>query len=111
MVRTIGQKGEGPGEFQNIGEIALLPDDRLLVLDWEAHRVSLFDTTGKFVDSHKFINWSYDIFDEDGVYSANVWLDILPGIFRNGKMYTRESDEETGYREYKRYRVIWSDQE
>ena len=50
-------------------------------------------------------------FDEDGVYVAKVWLDISPGIFKNGKMYTRESDEETGYRVYKRYQVIWSDQE
>jgi hypothetical protein len=62
LARTIGQKGAGPGEFLNIGEIALLPDDRLLVLDWEAHRISLFDTKGKFINSHKFINWSYDVF-------------------------------------------------
>jgi hypothetical protein len=286
MIRTIGQKGGGPGEFQNIGEIALLPDDRLLVLDWESNRISLFDTKGKFINSHKFRNWSYDyyiatnafyvrdenifgpetqlyvkaydlsgtelfsygkfvhhhslridegglrfsisplpfdvysilagdqknarlyhclndeylievydqtgklfrkidrpyklisvtgkdrvdyldgirglseseralvdknlempsvknitdsmivddlgnlwvetneekeeqgksfiaydIFDEDGVYVAKVWLDIPPGIFKNGKMYTRETDEETGYRVYKRYRVVWGDQE
>jgi hypothetical protein len=283
MVRTIGQKGDGPGEFQNIGEMALLPDDRLLVLDWEAHRTSLFDTEGKFINSHKFMNWSYDvflttnsfyvrderifgektrlvvkacdlsgneiftygefephhmkdikdagqwfsvsqpfdvrsiltgdqknarlyhcmndkylievydqngklfrkidrpyspiptkaedkkkylegfadsseahlalidkfvqmppvktvtdrmvvddagnlwietneemeeqgetsiaydIFNEDGIYMAKVWLDISPGIFTNGKMYTRESDRETGYRQYKRYRIDWID--
>lgn len=285
LVRTIGQKGDGPGEFQNIGEIALLPDDRQLVLDWEAHRISLFDTEGIFINSHKFLNWSYDvflttnssyvrderifgektklvvkaydysgneiltygdfephhsqeiresgrwfsvsrpydvrsilagdpkntwlyhcmndqylievydqngklfrkidrpymplptrsedkkkyldgfsnssethlalidkniqmppvktitdrlvvddlanlwvetneekeehgkifvaydIFNEDGVYMAKVWLDISPGIFKNGKMYTRQSDEDTGDRVYKRYRVIWSNQE
>ncbi|UCE40786.1 MAG: 6-bladed beta-propeller [Candidatus Aminicenantes bacterium] len=283
LVRTIGQKGDGPGEFQNIGEIALLPDDRLLVLDWEAHRISMFDTEGKFVNSHKFINWSYDIFlttsssyvrderifgektklvvktcdfagneiftygdfeprhsqdikeagqwfsvsvpydvrsilagdqknsrlyhcmndkylievydpngklfrkidrpykllltrsedkkkylagftrssetslalidkhvqmpsvktvtdnlvvddsgnlwvetneekeeqgkiftafdifNEDGVYEARVWLDISLGLFKNGKMYTKETNDETGYRVYKRYHVIWSE--
>jgi hypothetical protein len=283
MVRTIGQKGDGPGEFQNIGKIALLPDGRLLVLDWEAHRVSLFSTEGKFINSHKFLSWSYDvflttnsfyvrderifgektklvvkacdfsgneiftygefephhlqeinesgrrftvsrpydvcsilagdqkntrfyhclndkylievydqngklfrkidrpykplptrsedkkiyldgfansseielalidknvqmspvktitdrlfvndqgslwvetndekeeqgksfvaydIFDEDGVYMAKLWLDISPGIFKNGKMYTRETDEETGYRVYRRYRVVWNE--
>lgn len=283
-VRSIGRKGEGPGEFQNIGEIALLPDDRLLVLDWEAHRVSLFDQEGRFLSSHKFSNWSYDvflttdtfyvrdetifgettklfvkavdfsgrelfsygsfephhpqeikeagrwfsvsrpydvrsilagdpknqrlyhclndrylievydrtgtlfrkidrpykllptsdedkkryvegfagasekdralidkhvrmppvktvtdrmfvddqgnlwvetneerkdegkslvaydIFDEDGVYTARVWLAISPGIFRNGKMVRRETDEETGYRVFKRYRVLWRDE-
>ncbi len=287
LVRTIGQKGEGPGEFQNIGEIALLPDGRLLVLDWEGNRISLFGKEGEFIDSHKFRNWSYDfyvatntfyardenifgpetqlyvkaydlsgnelfsygkfvshhslqideggrrfsisplpfdvysilagdqknarlyhclndkylievydnngklfrkidrpykripvsgkdredyldgirgisesdralvdknlempsvknitdsmivddlgnlwvetneqkeeqgkmltafdIFNEDGIYGAKVWLDISQvslGLFKNGKMYTRETDEETGYRVYKRYRVIWSE--
>jgi hypothetical protein len=62
IVRTIGRKGNGPGEFQNIGKIALLPDGMLLVLDWEGNRISLFDTEGKFIDSHKFRNWSYDFY-------------------------------------------------
>jgi hypothetical protein len=283
LVRSIGQKGDGPGEFQNIGEIALLPDDRLLILDWEAHRISLIDTEGKFINSHKFMNWSYDVFlttnsfyvrderifgektklvvkacdysgdeifsygdfeprhsmdikeagqwfsvsqpfdvrsilagdqkntrlfhclndkylievydrdgklfrkidrpyklistgaedkkrylegftnssetalslidknvpmppvktvtdrmvvddlgnlwietnekreeqgksfvahdvfNEDGVYEARVWLDISLGLFKNGKMYTRETDEETGYRVYRRYSVVWNE--
>jgi len=283
LVRDIGQKGDGPGEFQNIGKIALLPDDRLIVLDWEAHRISLFDIEGKFINSHKFLNWSYDfflttnstyvrderifgektklvvkacdfsgneiltygdfephhsqeikesgrrftvsrpydvrsilagdpkntrlyhcmndkylievynqngklfrkidrpykplptrsedkkkyldgfsnsseadlalidknvemppvktitdrlvvddlgnlwietneekeelgksfiayeIFNEDGIYETKVWLTLPPGIFKNGKMYTRETDEETGYRVYRRYRVVWNE--
>ena len=54
---------------------------------------------------------AFDIFNEDGIYEAKVWLDRSIGIFRNGKMYARVTDEETGYRVYKRYRVIWSDQE
>ena len=285
LFRTIGQKGDGPGEFRSIGRIALLPDDRLLVLDWEAHRISLFDTEGEFINSHKFKNWSYDfflttnsfyvrdenifgektklavkasdysgkeifsfgefepdhsqdineagrrfsvslpydvcsifagdqkntrlyhcmndkyqieaydqngkvfrkidrpykplptrpedkklylegfrnisksdlalidknvqmpphktvinrmfvddlgnlwvetneekeekgkslvaydIFDEKGVYTAKVWLSVSPGIIKGGKMYARETDEVTGYREYKRYQIIWHDLE
>lgn len=284
LVWTIGQKGSGPGEFQNIGEIALVPDGRLLVLDWEAHRISLFGTDGSFISSHKFLNWSYDIylttntsyardenifgpetqlfvkscdfsgkelfsygkfesdhwqeineagrrfsvsqpfdvhsilsgdqknkwlyhclndrylievydqngklfrkidrpyklvpvtsadkkrylegfsntsesdlalieknveipsvktvtermvvddlgnlwvetneereekgqiftaydiFNEDGFYDSRVWLKISPGYFKKGKIYTRESDEETGYRVYKRYRITWSEE-
>jgi hypothetical protein len=285
LVRVIGQKGSGPGEFQNIGEIALVPEDRLLVLDWEAHRVSLFGTDGTFINSHKFLSWSYDvfittqstyvrdertfgpkrqlsikacdfsgseifsygtfephhsieineagmrfsvsrpfdvrsiiagdqkneglyhclnnkylievydrlgklfrkierpykllpfkaedkkryldgfsntseselaliekhvempdvktvtdkmvvddlgnlwvetheekeeqgqrftaydIFNEDGFYEARVWVDIDPGLFANRKMYTRETDEETGYRFFKRYRIIWAEKD
>lgn len=72
LVRTIGQKGSGPGEFQNIGEIALVPEDRLLVLDWEAHRVSLFGTDGTFIKSHKFLGWSYDVFvTTDSTYTRD----------------------------------------
>ena len=52
---------------------------------------------------------AFDIFNEDGIYEAKVWLDSSIGLFRNGKMYTRVTDEETGYRVYRRYRVIWSD--
>jgi hypothetical protein len=43
---------------------------------------------------------------------ARVWLDISQvslGLFKNGKMYTREIDGETGYRVYKRFRVVWSE--
>jgi hypothetical protein len=55
---------------------------------------------------------AFDIFNEEGIYEARVWLDVSRlslGIFKNGKMYTRETDEETGYRVYKRYRVIWKE--
>jgi len=52
---------------------------------------------------------AFDIFNEDGVYEAKVWLDVSQislGLFKNGKMYTRETDKETGYRVYRRYKVI-----
>jgi secreted PhoX family phosphatase len=57
---------------------------------------------------------AYDIFNEDGIYEARVWLDVSQislGLFKNGKMYTRETDEETGYGVFKRYRVIWRNRE
>jgi hypothetical protein len=54
---------------------------------------------------------AYDVFNGDGVYEAKVWLDVSLGLLRNGKMYTRETDEKTGYSVYKRYRVIWRGQE
>jgi len=54
---------------------------------------------------------AYDIFNENGIYEAKIWLDIRPGLFANGKMFRVETDEKTGYMEYKRYRVIWRDSE
>jgi hypothetical protein len=62
VTRTIVRKGDGPGEFQNIGRLKLLPDNRLLVLDWEINRISLLDTEGNFFSSHNYQNNSYDIY-------------------------------------------------
>jgi len=52
---------------------------------------------------------AYDIFNPDGFYEAKVWVDVKPEIFANGKMYRFHTDEETGYRYVKRYRVVWSE--
>ena len=51
-VRTIGRKGGGPGEFQQIAGMEWAPDGRLWVLDPQNARFSVIDTTGAFVTSH-----------------------------------------------------------
>lgn len=55
FIRTIGQKGEGPGEFAFIGRMTFLPDGRLMVMDSRARRLNLFDSDGTYLDSH---NWT-----------------------------------------------------
>jgi hypothetical protein len=50
--QTIGRKGEGPGEFSSIGFLTFLPSGRLMVMDLEARRISLFDLNGKYIESH-----------------------------------------------------------
>jgi hypothetical protein len=50
---------------------------------------------------------AYDIFDSEGYYEARAWSDIRPGLFASGKMYHMETDEDTGYRTLRRYRIIW----
>jgi hypothetical protein len=52
---------------------------------------------------------AYDIFDPDGNYEAKIWVEMKPEIFMNGKMYSFRTDEDTGYRFVKRYRVLWSE--
>ena len=61
-LKTIGRKGNGPGEFQSIGELSFLPDGRYLVLDWEQNRISFFSADDQFLTSHKFQNFSFDLF-------------------------------------------------
>ncbi|MDH4271283.1 MAG: 6-bladed beta-propeller [Candidatus Aminicenantes bacterium] len=48
-----------------------------------------------------------DIFDPEGMYDARVWLEFTPLFFPDGKMYRMVEDEETGFRQLKRYRVVW----
>ncbi|QXD16777.1 6-bladed beta-propeller [Rhodocaloribacter litoris] len=47
----IGQKGEGPGEFQMISSLTLGPNDSLYVHDRALRRISVFDSEGAFVRS------------------------------------------------------------
>jgi hypothetical protein len=53
-IRTIGRKGNGPGEFAGIGDIITLPDGRLLVNDFQARRTSFFGQSGKFLTSFQW---------------------------------------------------------
>ncbi len=67
-VKTIGRKGEGPGEFQAMTDMAFLPDGRLLVFDIRQRRTSLFARSGQFLNSHPWRNSHFDILlvDETG---------------------------------------------
>jgi len=46
-IRTIGSKGQGPGEFQDIGDMAFLPDGRLIVMDWRRVGEPVFSRQGE----------------------------------------------------------------
>ncbi|MFC2161856.1 hypothetical protein ACFLRX_09425, partial [Acidobacteriota bacterium] len=50
---------------------------------------------------------AFDIFDQDGFYDAKVWTEFAPFIFKKGKMYRTDVDQDTGYRTIKRYKVVW----
>jgi hypothetical protein len=68
FVRTIGRKGQGPGEFQGISAMDFVPDGRLLVFDIQSRRTSLFDRTGSFIKGHPWRNSHFEILltDESG---------------------------------------------
>jgi len=50
-LRSTGRKGEGPGEFEGLGSLVVLPGDSVAVYDWSQRRVSFFDSDGVFVRS------------------------------------------------------------
>jgi len=51
-------------------------------------------------------NYCYDVFDSDGKYMAKISLNPRPKIWKKGKLYTIEEDED-GYQMIKRYKTDW----
>lgn len=51
---------------------------------------------------------AFDVFDSDGFYYAKVWTEYISFIFKRGKMYRMDTDQDTGYMTIKRYKVTWS---
>ena len=48
LIREIGRKGEGPGEFRNAEDFVALEDGRVVVADLEHRAYHLFDANGDF---------------------------------------------------------------
>jgi len=61
-LKSIGRKGNGPGEFQAVLDLSFLPDGRYLVLDSEQMRISFFSADDQFISSHNFQNSGFDLF-------------------------------------------------
>jgi hypothetical protein len=49
----------------------------------------------------------YDVFDSEGKYLAKIPLMVRPQVWKKGKLYTIEEDED-GYQFVKRYKVTWN---
>ena len=53
-VRTLGRRGQGPGEYTRLGMVGELPDGRILVVDGGSVRVNVYSRDGESVDTWKF---------------------------------------------------------
>jgi hypothetical protein len=53
-IRTIGRKGQGPGEFQRPVAVRIDGEGNIFILDDISHRVSSFKQNGKFKTSFQF---------------------------------------------------------
>jgi len=54
-IKTIGAKGNGPGEFRMIIYLVLTKDRKLVVMDQRARRTSFFDSSGQFLKSFRWV--------------------------------------------------------
>ena len=73
-------------------DFALDEDNKIYVRTWEETE----DGTGYFCD----------VFDSEGKYITKIPLKIRPRIWKKGKLYSLEEDEE-GFHVIKRYKVHW----
>ena len=54
FLKTIGRKGQGPGEFGQAVYIGFCPDGRILVTDGQNRRTSFFGPEGDFLSSYQW---------------------------------------------------------
>jgi len=84
--KTIGRKGQGPGEFGMPISLFLSQQNQIIVNDMGQRKVQYFDKEGKYI--------------------AQMRFKMNPMIWKKGHLYTIEEDEE-GFKVVKRYKIKW----
>jgi len=87
-LRTMGGRGQGPGELQNPGGIGVLSDGRVLVRDPRNLRVQVYAADGT-------PEAEWDVIDPTYYTSQPVWVD---GLDRSYIIAKKEPDEPRGPR-------------
>lgn len=79
---SLGQMGEGPGQFHYPYHLAIRPDRSLLVCDYGNNRIERLDRNGKMLDSWGSVGrmkgqichpWSLDLSKDGSVYVLDSW--------------------------------------
>jgi hypothetical protein len=84
-IRTVGGRGEGPGEFVNLSRVRRLSPDTILAWDGSLRRVTLFSQDGEFLTSHVIVDVP-EVFDAPpGRFIAGATPSIR-GFFRDGSV-------------------------
>jgi len=80
FLRSIGRKGQGPGEFSGPTRFTISSDGRIITLDRSNARVTIFDTEGLFIRDFKALyavtNWYYIYSDKkNNIYFSKEYTD------------------------------------
>lgn len=75
LVRSLGRRGQGPGELNTPQGVAFGPDGNIYLYDAEARRLTVFDTSGAVLTTHPLMISSYGYLWEGGIDSAGRLLD------------------------------------
>jgi DNA-binding beta-propeller fold protein YncE len=93
-VQEFGEKGDGPGQFNNAHGIAVGPDGNIYVADRENGRVQWFDVSGKLLGVRTYGGQFYNIvFDSKG----EMWAAVHPkGVSLDEEFQVVHFDMKTG---------------
>jgi len=90
----------------------LVPDISIKFPDYKPHFYSIItDDKSRIyvrknpVSRESGTNHEYDVFNKEGRYIYKIHLDHYPYLIKNGYIYTRTTNEETGLEQIKRYRI------
>lgn len=75
LIRFVGRKGGGPGEFEQVTGIGLLPDERLAMWDASNARVNIYAPTGDFITQWRVPASGF--FAPDGLQTDNTGAIVL----------------------------------
>jgi hypothetical protein len=101
FLRDIGRKGQGPGEFVQIGYLGFGLDGRLLVTDYQNRRSSLFGPEGDFLGSYQWTTYvSIPYLVLDGAYVVQESVREESGTKMFLKTYDFEGNELRSWGEF-----------
>lgn len=107
-IRARGERSRSPMS-RKIWREVVLPDLKPVTNQmWVDDRGFLWVKTFEEREEEGRTLRAFDVFDMEGRFDARVWSDLTPRLFRDGKMYVRHTDEETGYQFVKRFDVTWT---
>lgn len=95
-----GTKGDGPGQFDLVHNIAIDKKGRVYVADHENERVRIFDADGKFLDQWKHVGKPFGLYvdDETKVYITDGQSNKVYIVDENGSAISKfdKTDETPG---------------
>jgi DNA-binding beta-propeller fold protein YncE len=88
LIRSWGEPGSGPAQFNLPHGIGISPDDRVFVTDRENDRIQIYTRDGQLMDIWTHVQRPTDIaFDKEGrVYVSELWWRVGQSSFANGKI-------------------------
>jgi hypothetical protein len=97
-------QGKIGGSMPDIKVPSYKPVTDFMVVDESGN---LWVVTNETKDENGTGMTAVDIFDSEGRYDTRVWVEHIPQLFKNGKMYRFAVDDLTGYTSLVRYSVSW----